>query len=243
MITESMTLPLTSGPAGADDLRWQAVLARDPAHDGAFVFAVRSTGIYCRASCPARRPRRSQVRFYPGPDEAEGAGFRACRRCHPRSPAGDPRPAWVGRICRLIEQNLDDAEAPTLARLSASVGVGPHHLQRTLKRLVGPSPREWAEARPPGRPKARAKDGPGGPRRARAARGGGSPGPSNGRGGRGWGGTRPGRPAGTGGSRKGWGAPPGAGRWVGPAGPTRSPSSSPAIGWGGGDGRLTGYRW
>src|SRR5260370_1716162 len=161
MITESMTLPLTSGPAGADDLRWQAVLARDPAHDGAFVFAVRSTGIYCRASCPARRPRRSQVRFYPGPDEAEGAGFRACRRCHPRSPAGDPRPAWVGRICRLIEQNLDDAEAPTLARLSASVGVGPHHLQRTFKRLVGLSPREWAEARRLDRLKARLKDGRG----------------------------------------------------------------------------------
>src|SRR5260370_36187908 len=163
MITESMTLPLTSGPAGADDLRWQAVLARDPAHDGAFVFAVRSTGIYCRASCPARRPRRSQVRFYPGPDEAEGAGFRACRRCHPRSPAGDPRPAWVGRICRLIEQNLDDAEAPTLARLSASVGVGPHHLQRTFKRLVGLSPREWTDARPRDRLQPPLKDAPGAP--------------------------------------------------------------------------------
>ena len=161
MMTETMTLPLISGPAGADDLRWQAVLARDPAHDGAFVFAVRSTGIYCRASCPARRPRRSQVRFYPGPDEAERAGFRACRRCHPRSPAGDPRPAWVGRICRLIEQHLDDAEPPTLARLSASAGVGPHHLQRTFKRLVGLSPREWAEARRLDRLKARLKDGRG----------------------------------------------------------------------------------
>jgi len=146
-------------PAPADDERWQAVLGRDPRGDGAFVFAVRSTGIYCRPSCPARRPRRAQVRFFGGPAEAEVAGFRACRRCHPRFPANDPRPAWVGRICRLIEQHLDDAEPPTLQRLSAAAGVGPHHLQRTFKRLVGLSPREWAEARRLQRLKTQLKDG------------------------------------------------------------------------------------
>jgi AraC family transcriptional regulator of adaptative response/methylated-DNA-[protein]-cysteine methyltransferase len=157
MTTE--TLPLFPAPASADDERWRAVLARDRNRDGAFVFAVRSTGIYCRPSCPARRARRAQVRFFGGPDEAEGAGFRACRRCHPRSAANDPRPAWVGRICRLIEQHLDDAESPTLERLSAAAGVGPHHLQRTFKRLVGLSPREWAEARRLERLKAQLKDG------------------------------------------------------------------------------------
>src|SRR5260221_4259997 len=153
------TLPLFPAPASADDERWRAVLARDRRRAGAFVSAVRSTGIYCRPSCPARRARRSQVRFFGGPDEAEGAGFRACRRCHPRSPANDPRPAWVGRICRLIEQHLDDAESPPLERLSAAAGVGPHHLQRTFKRLVGLSPREWAEARRLERLKAQLKGG------------------------------------------------------------------------------------
>jgi AraC family transcriptional regulator of adaptative response/methylated-DNA-[protein]-cysteine methyltransferase len=159
MTTE--TLPLFPAPAipSAEDERWQAVLARDARHDGAFIFAVRSTGIYCRPSCPARRPRRAQVRFFNAPDDAERAGFRACRRCHPRSAANDPRPAWVARICRLIEQHLDDAESPTLDRLSAAAGVGPHHLQRTFKRLVGLSPREWAEARRLERLKAQLKDG------------------------------------------------------------------------------------
>ena len=67
-----------------DDTRWHAVLARDRRCDGRFVFAVRSTGIYCRPSCPARRPRREQVRFFAGPEDAERAGFRPCRRCQPR---------------------------------------------------------------------------------------------------------------------------------------------------------------
>ncbi|HSB61106.1 MAG TPA: Ada metal-binding domain-containing protein, partial [Vicinamibacteria bacterium] len=163
MMTETTRLPPTpnADPADVDEARWRAVLARDAGQDGAFVFAVRSTGIYCRPTCPARRPLRANVRFYPAPDAAERAGFRACRRCHPRSAAGDPRPAWVGRICRLIERHLDDAEPPTLERLSAAAGVGPHHLQRTFKRLVGLSPREWAEARRLERLKARLREGRG----------------------------------------------------------------------------------
>jgi len=160
MMIETMALPLTPPrPTADDDVRWAAVLSRDSRYDGAFVFGVRSTGIYCRPTCPARKPRRSQAAFFPGPDEAEKAGFRACRRCHPRAAAGDPRPAWVGRICRLIEQHLDDAELPTLERLAGAAGVGPHHLQRTFKRLVGLSPREWAEARRLERLKTRLRDG------------------------------------------------------------------------------------
>src|ERR687886_2248960 len=84
-----------------DDARWQAVLARDRRCDGRFVFAVRTTGIYCRPSCPARRPRRDNVVFFDLPEAAEQAGFRSCRRCRPRETgATDPRAALVSRACR-----------------------------------------------------------------------------------------------------------------------------------------------
>ena len=81
-----MTTPLdTRSPAAAldDERRWQAVEEQDAAFDGAFVLAVRTTGIYCRPTCPARTPKRENVRFLASPDEAERAGFRACRRCRP----------------------------------------------------------------------------------------------------------------------------------------------------------------
>jgi AraC family transcriptional regulator of adaptative response/methylated-DNA-[protein]-cysteine methyltransferase len=66
------------------EARWAAVLARDPASDAAFVYAVRTTGIYCRPTCPSRRPLRANVALHPTPEAAEGAGYRACKRCHPR---------------------------------------------------------------------------------------------------------------------------------------------------------------
>jgi AraC family transcriptional regulator of adaptative response/methylated-DNA-[protein]-cysteine methyltransferase len=125
-----------------DEARWQAVLARDAKRDGSFVFAVRSTRIYCRPSCPARRPLRARVSFFATPDEAEVAGFRPCRRCHPRSPEAPGR-AWVRRVCRLIEGSPD--RPPSLARLAATTGVGPHHLQRAFKRATGLSPKQYAE--------------------------------------------------------------------------------------------------
>src|SRR2546422_2470312 len=90
-----------------DDARWQAVLARDRRCDGRFVFAVRSTGIYCRPSCPARRPRRAQVRFFAGPADAEHAGFRPCRRCQPRDAAA-PEVEVVRQVCRYIEDHPYD---------------------------------------------------------------------------------------------------------------------------------------
>src|SRR6476620_5771625 len=80
-----------------DDLRWQAVLARDGASDGKFVFAVSSTGVYCRPSCPSRRPRRENVCFFSYPSEAETAGFRACLRCRPKALVGNPRHQLVKR--------------------------------------------------------------------------------------------------------------------------------------------------
>src|SRR5688500_14343192 len=88
----------------ADESRWEAVLARDASADGAFVYAVRTTGIYCRPSCPSRRPRQESVMFFAGPDAAEVAGFRECRRCHPRG--GAPAPAGldeVRRACAFIQ--------------------------------------------------------------------------------------------------------------------------------------------
>src|SRR6266542_4095611 len=111
---------------------WNAVLSRDASRDGSFVFAVRSTGIYCRPSCPARRPRREQVRFFQLPEAAEEAGFRACRRCHPRrARTTDPQIELVRRICHAIDDH--DEEPLTLRALSAETGVSAYHVQRTFK--------------------------------------------------------------------------------------------------------------
>ena len=124
---------------------WNAVVSRDRSRDGSFVFAVRSTGIYCRPSCPARRPRREQVSFFQIPEAAEQAGFRACRRCHPRrARAGDPRVELVRRICHLIDEH--DEEPLTLETMSGETGVSAHHLQRTFKEVMGITPREYAES-------------------------------------------------------------------------------------------------
>src|SRR6266550_1263180 len=125
---------------------WSAVISRDASRDGSFVFAVRSTGIYCRPSCPARRPRREQVRFFQVPEAAERAGFRACRRCHPRrAQTGDPQIELVRRICHAIDEH--DEEPLTLKTLSTETGVSAHHLQRTFKEVMGITPRQYKENR------------------------------------------------------------------------------------------------
>src|SRR5271170_1164910 len=86
---------------------WQAVLARDGRQDGHFVFAVSSTGVYCRPSCPARRPRRENVAFFCKPEQAEKAGYRACLRCRPKAAGGNGATETVKAVCRYIEQHLD----------------------------------------------------------------------------------------------------------------------------------------
>src|SRR5437763_737711 len=126
------------------DPRWQCVLARDSASDGKFVFAVSSTGIYCRPSCPSKRPRRENVSFFRRPQEAESAGFRECLRCRPKAFAGNPRQQMVKAICRYIEQHLD--EPLTLAKLSAEFGQSPFHLQRTFKAALEITPTEYAHS-------------------------------------------------------------------------------------------------
>ena len=129
----------------AAELRWQAVLDKDKKFDGRFVFAVSTTHIYCRPSCPSKRPRRDRVSFYESPAHAEEAGFRACRRCHPNTVSQDPRVSLVKRVCELID--ADPEGKLTLEELSGVVGLSSFHLQRAFKSEMGISPREYAAAR------------------------------------------------------------------------------------------------
>lgn len=126
-----------------DDPRWDAVLARDASRDGEFVFAVSSTGVYCRPSCAARRPRRENVSFFSNPDAAEQKGFRACLRCRPKAVHGNVESNGIKAICRFIEQHLD--EPLTLHRLGKEFKQSPFHLQRRFKAVLGITPREYAE--------------------------------------------------------------------------------------------------
>ena len=141
---ELQTMPPPAPAHDEEDARWQAVLARDAARDGQFVFAVASTGVYCRPSCAARRPRRENVQFFPIPEAAERAGYRACLRCRPRSFSGSPELKMVRAICRYIEQHLD--EPVTLDRLSKEFKQSPFHLQRKFKAVLGITPREYADS-------------------------------------------------------------------------------------------------
>jgi AraC family transcriptional regulator, regulatory protein of adaptative response / methylated-DNA-[protein]-cysteine methyltransferase len=137
---------------------WNAVVSRDASRDGSFVFAVRSTGIYCRPSCPARRPRREQVRFFQVAEAAEQAGFRACRRCHPRrAAADDPQIDLVRRICHAIDEHGE--EPMTLKTLSTETRVSAPHLQRTFKSVMGITPRQYAESRRLSQFKSKVKNG------------------------------------------------------------------------------------
>ncbi len=131
-------IPLT------DDARYDAIRRRDPALDGAFVFAVRTTGVYCRPVCPARLARRENVEFYPTAAAARAAGFRPCLRCQPDGEGLAARhAAAVQRACRLIE---DAEEAPTLAAIAAAAGLSPHHLHRVFKAATGVTPKAYADA-------------------------------------------------------------------------------------------------
>ncbi len=130
-----------------DEKRWQAVLERDKGMDGKFVLAVTSTGIYCRPSCPARKPKRENVLFFDGPEEAEAAGFRACLRCNPKGIEEPVAGAEIAeRASRYIEANLDGEGDLTLSGIGAHVGVSPYHLQRVFRRVMGVSPRQYAAA-------------------------------------------------------------------------------------------------
>jgi len=137
---------------------WQAVVAKDGRYDGQFVFAVSSTRIYCRPSCPSRRPARERVSFFELPAAAEQAGYRACLRCEPqRARLTDPQIEMVQTICR----HLDSAEATELklADLAEKTGVSVFHLQRTFKGVMGISPRQYFTAKRFGQFKSRVRKG------------------------------------------------------------------------------------
>ena len=132
-----------------DAERWRAVLARSADADGRFVYAVRTTGVYCRPTCPSRRPRRENVEFFVTNAEAEAGGFRACRRCTPSNGHGPVSAAErIRRACRLI----DDAEdTPDLRAIAQAAGLSPFHFHRLFRKLLGVTPREYAAARHTGR--------------------------------------------------------------------------------------------
>lgn len=128
------------------DERWAQVEARNAGSDGAFVYAVRTTGVYCRPSCPSRRPLRRNVRFFERPAAAEAAGYRACLRCRPQERDGATSPRMVQAVadaCRVLDSS---SEAPALAELARLVDLSPSYLHRSFTRLVGSTPRQYASA-------------------------------------------------------------------------------------------------
>jgi AraC family transcriptional regulator of adaptative response/methylated-DNA-[protein]-cysteine methyltransferase len=127
-----------------DESRWQAVTVRDPAADGAFVYSVRTTGVYCRPTCASRLAKRENVRFYATCQEAEARGFRACKRCRPKGKSlAERQTAAVAQACRLIEQS---EEIPNLDGLAEAVGMSPYHFHRVFKAHTGLTPRKYAAA-------------------------------------------------------------------------------------------------
>jgi AraC family transcriptional regulator of adaptative response/methylated-DNA-[protein]-cysteine methyltransferase len=128
----------------SDDDRWTAVVSRDRRAAGTFYYSVRTTGVYCRPGCAARRPRRDNVRFHATREDAERAGFRPCRRCRPSEPAlAEVRAAAVARACRLIET----AETtPGLDALAEAAGMSRFHFHRVFKTVTGVTPKAYAAA-------------------------------------------------------------------------------------------------
>ena len=125
-------------PLPRDEARWDAVRRRDRAADGAFVYSVRTTGVYCRPSCAARLPRRENVAFHQTCADAERAGFRPCKRCRPNEPArADRQAAAVATACRLIEAA---EEVPSLDALAQAADMSRFHFHRVFKAVTGVTP-------------------------------------------------------------------------------------------------------
>jgi AraC family transcriptional regulator, regulatory protein of adaptative response / methylated-DNA-[protein]-cysteine methyltransferase len=144
MTTRSGRVELVPLPFSNDEDRWQAVMKRDPAADGAFYYSVRTTGVYCRPTCPARVAIRKNVRFHPTCQEAEEAGFRPCKRCRPTGASLAERQASVvAQACRSIEEA---DEVPSLDDLAKSVGMSRHHFHRVFKAHTGVTPKGYAAA-------------------------------------------------------------------------------------------------
>jgi AraC family transcriptional regulator, regulatory protein of adaptative response / methylated-DNA-[protein]-cysteine methyltransferase len=128
-----------------DEKRWAAVVRRDSAADGIFYYSVRTTGVYCRPSCASRPALRKNVGFHASCEEAEQAGFRACKRCRPNARGlAEQHAAGVARACRLIEAS---AEMPNLDALAHAAGMSRFHFHRVFKRVTGVTPKAYGTAR------------------------------------------------------------------------------------------------
>ncbi|MEA2765760.1 MAG: AraC family transcriptional regulator [Gemmatimonadaceae bacterium] len=149
---EKKSLPMkaparTEKTAMNEALAWESVLQRDASADDRFLYAVTTTGIYCRPSCPSRRPNRGNVAFFSSSEAAERAGFRACQRCRPNR-AKSSNPA-VKRARDYIDNHIADPgeDRITLESIGAAAGLSPYHLQRKFKELLGVTPAEYIRAR------------------------------------------------------------------------------------------------
>ncbi len=140
---------MTSGTA------WRAVFRKDRHYDGQFVYGAVTTGIYCRPSCPARNPKRRNVRMFCTVDDAERGGYVACLRCHPKSLA--PAERSIKAVLEHIEAHLE--QVVTLRTLSDVAGLSPHHLQQVFKKIVGVSPKAFCDTRRVARFKQHLRDG------------------------------------------------------------------------------------
>jgi AraC family transcriptional regulator of adaptative response/methylated-DNA-[protein]-cysteine methyltransferase len=128
----------------SDEAKWQALVEKDPAADGKFCYAVKTTGVYCRPSCQSRVPLRKNVTFFDSPEAAEQAGFRACKRCCPKGlTIAAQRATVVAKACRAIEAAK---ELPTLSRVAKTAGMSPYHFHRVFKATTGLTPKAYAQA-------------------------------------------------------------------------------------------------
>lgn len=146
MDTESVSPPNAASPDTTQlaEQRWQAVVRRDVLADGEFVYAVRTTGVYCRPSCPSRAAKRENVTFYETGDLAAAAGYRPCKRCQPGALSQQQtRSVLVRQACQAIERS---ATPPSLVQLAQQAGVSPYHFQRVFKAVAGLSPKAYHKA-------------------------------------------------------------------------------------------------
>jgi AraC family transcriptional regulator of adaptative response/methylated-DNA-[protein]-cysteine methyltransferase len=143
--TATEVLPPATPAYAGDDERWAAVCERRQAADGLFYYSVRTTGVYCRPSCPSRTPRRANVAFHASPADAEAAGFRACLRCRPLdAPLAVRQAEAVAQACRLIDAALEEPDLETLAQ---ACGMSRFHFHRVFKAHTGITPKAYAAAR------------------------------------------------------------------------------------------------
>ena len=146
---DGMMIETATAGYRSDEARWQAVATRDAAAEGQFFYAVITTGVFCRVTCPSRQPRRKNVAFYDKAEQALKAGWRPCRRCHPTGRSiAESQVAAIRRACALI----DAAETPPpLKELAAAVSLSPYHFHRLFKAIVGVTPRDYAAAKRTGK--------------------------------------------------------------------------------------------